>query len=166
MAQNGAPSTAMSKLLIAEYQERLQRYRQLAEQQNQLQQWALVFSGALWAWVLSRQRSLELVAASWIPVIMNIFFYSKARLLDRIAGTIYVRLDQIASAVGHSESPYVTEWVSEKWEPWSTLFWTVVIVLTIVIASVYTALFLGVIAPFPNLVSLDVCLIKRLSLKT
>ena len=141
MPNTKAPSKAMSDLLIVEYEARLQRYRQLAGHQSQLQHWALVFSGALWAWVLSRPQSGVLVAAYWIPVVTNTIFYVKTRLLGRIAESIYCRLDEIARAVGHDDPRYFKDWVPEDWGAWSKTFWSTVLILTIGMALVYTALF-------------------------
>jgi len=140
-SDTGAPSKEMSELLIVEYDARLQRFRQLAGHQSQLQHWALVSSGALWAWVLSRPQSGELVAACWIPVVANTFFYTKTRLLSRIAKCIYCRLNVIVRAVGHDDPRYVTEWVPENWDPWSKLFWGAVMVLSIGMALAYTVRF-------------------------
>ncbi|UCH47234.1 MAG: hypothetical protein JSU95_14210 [Betaproteobacteria bacterium] len=141
MPKTKAPSGAMCDLLIAEYQARLERYRQLAGHQSQLQNWALVFSGALWGWVLSHSPSEVLVAASWIPFIANIFFFTKTRVLKRIAENIYCRLDQIVCDVGYDDPDYVEKWVAEDWRTWSKWFWRTVLLLTGVMAIGYTVLF-------------------------
>ena len=124
------PSPELTQLLLSEFDARLARYRQLAGQQSQLQHWALVFSGALWAWVLSRPYASTLAFASWIPVLVNILLYGKVLVLGRVAGRIYRRLDEIISVIGRGH-PAATRWQREGWSPWAELFWGIVILSSV-----------------------------------
>jgi len=136
--ETSALSNGVKDLLMREYDGRLERFRQLAGQQSQLQQWALVFTGGLWAWVLGRQASSEMVVAAWIPVITNAFFYFKAQMLGRLAIAIFSRLNTIGSLVGGREDTNTQPWIREDWEPWTISFWIVVELASAVAAALYT----------------------------
>ena len=131
-------SGSFKELLMREYDGRLERFRQLAAQQSQLQQWALVFTGGLWAWVLGRPESVEMVVAAWIPVITNAFFYFKAQVLGKLAIAVFSRLNTIGALVGGREDADTQPWVREDWEPWTTSFWVVVELASVVAAALYT----------------------------
>ena len=87
-------------LLIVEYENHLERYRQLTAQQSQLQHYALVFGGILWAWALSRQANQIAIAACWLPVFVNLLFIAKVWFLHVSASSIHKRLGRIEDALG------------------------------------------------------------------
>lgn len=134
-ARNDSPSPDVTRVLIAEYEARLSRFGQLAAQQSQLQHWALMFSGAVWAWALAQPSSPALPWIFCVPVVTNALFYSKTLILRRIAWDIYDRLDNIVAAIGQSDR-HATKWQPEDWEPWASMFWGIVNLSSIGLALV------------------------------
>ena len=133
--QGASLSRGMTQLRIAEFESRLARFRQLADQQSQVQHWALLFSGAVWAWVLSQPYSETSAYVCWVPVAINALFYGKTFKLGQLARCGYKRLDWIMSELGDSSA---TKWERENWTPWTQIFWGVVMGSTAGLATLAT----------------------------
>jgi hypothetical protein len=89
-----------SDLLIAEYNAHQARYRQLTEQAVWLQNYALIYTAAIWTWALAVENPFISKLALWLPVLITGLFLAKARFLHNVVTNIYKRLAEIEGRLG------------------------------------------------------------------
>jgi len=142
--------TDAKQLLMAEYNANQARYRQLTEQAVWLQNYALIYTAAIWTWALAVENPFISRFALWLPVLITSLFFAKATLLHSIVTNIYKRLAEIedylgASAVGWYSSQDKTGALDKRvvkphqfFRRWTRHYWSLLLLVNFVLSLLGT----------------------------
>ncbi|MBL3618304.1 MAG: hypothetical protein JMN26_11280 [gamma proteobacterium endosymbiont of Lamellibrachia anaximandri] len=125
------------QFLLLEFQELQARYRQLVDDTVWLQRYALIFSGAVWAWIFSDSAKSPQNLAIWAPFVITVLFSLKAVILHLYAQRIHSYLHSVEEWMELDNLGWSATQSKMGFANWLLVFWLVVAVVNLSLALTY-----------------------------
>ncbi|MBL3528372.1 MAG: hypothetical protein JMN27_12455 [gamma proteobacterium endosymbiont of Lamellibrachia anaximandri] len=120
-----------------EFQELQARYRQLVDDTVWLQRYALIFSGAVWAWIFSDSSKSPQNLAVWAPFVITVLFSLKAIILHFYAQQIHRYLHRVEEWMELDNLGWSATQSKMGFAKWLLVFWFVVAAVNLSLALTY-----------------------------
>ena len=126
---------------LAEYSELWVRYRQIVGQLVANERYALIFSGALWAWVFANRAEEVSFMAPWVPLVVTIFFFVKAHFfLYEAANQINTHIRWVEEKLKLGDLAWHSKEYGDAFSYWQPLFWGSLCLVNFITAIFYLKL--------------------------
>jgi hypothetical protein len=127
--------TFKDRFLLNEYTELWARYRQVVDQLVANERYALIFSGAVWAWVIANKNEDIYVFVTWLPFVVTVFFFIKGHFfLYKVASQIVHHIGSIADKKKVRRFTWLLEKPGDAFARWQHLFWSTMAATNLIVA--------------------------------
>jgi hypothetical protein len=122
---------------LTEYAAIREEAKWIIEQVDRLENTALIFSGAIWAWVGTQAWKLIYIPVVWLPLVLSILFFIKRESLRRSLGEVAEYMMTIENHFipqGGGWEHYLKSKKARHFRLWKRIFWTSLILFNLTAA--------------------------------